>query len=102
MTLRKRIMVAGIAGLGTSGIGIGMVALGGWGPCGPASTVAAVGGWLTIEHVIWLSRLFPGLEAAVGRMHADLLFLVIWPALFWSGVAFGLLTVWQRLRQHEH
>ena len=102
MNLRKRIVVAGIAGLATSGIGIGMVALGGWGPCGPASTVAAIGDWLTIEHSIRLSRLVPGLEATVGRTHADLPFLVIWPAVLWSGVAFGALTVWQRLRQHEH
>ena len=102
MTLRKRIVVAGIAGLGTSGIGIGLIALGGWGPCGPASTVAAIGGWLTMDHVDWLLRLVPGLDAAVGRMHADLPFLVLWPALLWSALAFGLLTAWQRIRRPDH
>jgi hypothetical protein len=101
MTLLKPMVVAGIAGLVTSGIGIGMVALGGWGPCGPASTLSTVGGWLTIEHALWLSRLVPGIESAVARMHADFPFLLIWPALLWSAVAFGALTFWQRVRQHE-
>ena len=79
-----------------------MVELGGWGPCGPASTVAAIGGWLSIEHAVWLSQLVPGLEGLVSRMHADLPFFVVWPGLIWSGVAFGVLTVWQRVRQHAH
>lgn len=101
MTLRKKLMIACAIGLAISGSGIGLIALGGWGPCGPASTPAAIGGWLTVAQVDWLCQLVPGLDAFVGSVHADFPFLVLWPALIWSLVAFGLLTAWQRWISHQ-
>ena len=102
MGLRKRVIIAAVTGIAISGFGIGLVALGGWGPCGPASTFAAIGGWLTIAHVEWLSRLIPGLERFLGKLHAELLFLILWPTLLWATVAFCILSLWKIFRTHEH
>ena len=101
MSLRKRALIAVASGLGISGSGLGLMGLGGWGPCGPASWVAAIGGWLSMCSCIWLAGLVPGLEAFVGRMHADLVFLVLWPAFIWSLGVFVALSLWPKFRRHE-
>ena len=102
MSLGKRVIVAVISGLGLSGIGVGMMALGGIGPCGPASLTGAIGWWANMEPCIWLSSLVPGLEALVGRLHADFVFITLWPAFLWSLVVFLILSVWSRFRRNAH
>jgi len=102
MNRKKRLLIAGMSGLVISGAGLCMVALGGWGPCGPASPVAALGGWLSLKHAIWLSKLVPGLEDIVGRLHGDLLFFLLWPALLWSVAAFVALSCWERFKHPAH
>lgn len=101
MTLSKNIIVAGISGLSLSGIGLGLMALGGVGPCGPASMIASIGWWANMEPCIWLSNLVPGLEAMVG-LRADFVLITLWPALLWSLMVFSVLAVWSRFRQKAH
>jgi hypothetical protein len=102
MSLRKSIMIACLIGLGISGAGAGLVALGGWGPCGPGSIVATVGGCLNMAHVAWLLMLFPGLDALAGRHHADWVLVLVWPAVVWSALTFIALTFWKWLKKDEH
>ena len=94
-------MVASLVGVGMSGVGAGLVALGGWGPCGPGSVVATVGGCLNMAHVAWLLALFPGLEPLAGRLHADWVLVLVWPAVVWSVLAFAALTLWTWVRKDD-
>lgn len=102
MSLRKSVFVSSLTGIGISAAGAGLVTLGGWGSCGPASVVATVGGCLNMVHVAWLIALFPGLDAFAGRHHADWVLVLVWPAVVWSVVAFIALTLWKWLRKDEH
>ena len=102
MNLRKTVIVSSATGIGISALGAGLVALGGWGPCGPGSVVATVGGCLNMAHVAWLLALFPGLEAVAGRHHADWVLVLVWPAIVWSLLAIAALALWKWLRKDEH
>jgi len=102
MKLQTKIIAAAISGLAISGIGVGLMALGGVGPCGPASLTATIGWWANMEPCIWLSALVPGLEAFVGRIHCDLVFIILWPALLWSLIVFLVCEVWSRFRWHAN
>jgi hypothetical protein len=102
MSLRKIAIVFCLIGIGLSACGAGLVALGGWGPCGPASTVASVGGYLTIIHAVWAFALFPDLEPLAGRWVPDWVLVLVWPAIVWSVLAFFGLLLWRWLRRDEH
>lgn len=101
MSLLKAITLACMIGVGISGAGAGLMTLGGWGPCGPASGIAAIGGFLNMVHVDWLLALFPGLEPLTGRMIPDWVLVLVWPALVWSVLAFLVLAFWRWVRKDE-
>ncbi len=101
MTLVKSAIVACLIGAGISGIGVGLMALGGWGPCGPGSWLAATGGCLYMAHIDWLLALFPGLEPIAARPIPGA-FVMVWPALVWSVLAFLGLMFWKWVKKDEH
>ena len=95
MKLRRVATISCLIGFGLSAAGAGLIALGGWGPCGPASTVAAIGGGLTVIHIVWLFALFPDLEPLAGRWAPDWVLLLGWPSVVWSLLAFSVLAAWR-------
>ncbi len=101
MSLLKSATVACLIGIAISAIGAGLMTLGGWGPCGPASAVAAVGGCLNMAHVDWLLALFPALEPLTGRLIPDWVLVLVWPAVVWSVLAFLALRFWKWVRKDE-
>jgi hypothetical protein len=102
MSLRKILVVSCLIGFGLSALGGGLMALGGCGPCGPASAVASVGSCLNMSHVAWLLALFPGLEPLTGRLIPDWALVLVWPAIVWSVLAFLGLLFWKWVRTDEH
>jgi len=82
------ILLACLIGVGISSVGAGLMTLGGWGPCGPASAVATLGACLNMIHVVWLLALFPRLDGLAGRLHADWVLVFVWPAIVWSVLSF--------------
>ena len=101
MSLRKIITTACFIGIGISVAGFALIALGGWGPCGPKNAFSALGGALSMAHVAWLMALFPGLDALSGRFHADLALVLVWPAVVWSALAFAVLVFLRRLNKRQ-
>ena len=101
MSLLKSAVVACLIGTGISGIGVGLVALGGWGPCGPGSWLSELGDCLYMAHIGWLFALFPGLEPLTGRLVPQAL-VMVWPAVVWSVLAFLGLMFWKWVRKDEH
>ena len=99
LSLRKIIVLACVSGVGVSGVGTGLMALGGWGPCGPESALATVGACLNMVHVAWLLALFPRLDSLAGRWHADWVLVVVWPAIVWAILIFIILICWTRLHK---
>lgn len=94
MSWKKNIFLSLLIGLLLTGIGIGLVALGGWGPCGPASPVAAIGGYLCIEHISLWAAIIPGFEEGLAVLHIpDLVSLVLIPSLDFTVLAFLLCAV---------
>ena len=83
--MRKRVLVSLVVGVAVTAIGIGLVAMGGWGPCGPGSRIAAVGGVLCMDLVAWLELHTLWLPM---RLLPDLAILLIWPT------ALSKLNVW--------
>ena len=88
MKLRKRVLSSLVVGAAVTAIGIGLAALGGWGPCGPSSRLAVIGGVLCMDLVAWLELHTMWLPM---RLLPDLVILLIWPSLVWSVVAFAAL-----------
>jgi hypothetical protein len=82
MTWKRKIVVSLLIGPLLTGTGIGMVWLGGWGPCGPASGLSALGGYLSVEHLTFWARVIPGFEAKLAAWRIpDLLSLIVIPSL---------------------
>ena len=102
MNIRKRVFIACEVGLVISCIGMGLMSLGDWGPCGPGSLSAGIGFWMNLMPVFWLSKLIPGIEALTEQWHAGLVLIILWPAFLWSLVAFIALSVWSRFRRYAH
>jgi len=102
MSVRKTTIVSCLIGIAMSATGAGLVTLGGWGPCGPASVLAQIGGCLSMVHVTWLLALFPGLEPLTGRFIPEWVLVLVWPAVVWSVLAFGTLVFWNWVRKDEH
>jgi hypothetical protein len=103
MTIRKRIVISGAAGATLTAIGLALVMTGGWGPCGPASDLGTVGGYLTIEHALFLFTSFPGLEGAAGQAGVpDWVWLVLLPWFDWTLAALSLSTLWSLVMPSRH
>lgn len=100
MALRKIAVVSLLTGIGVSAASAGLIALGGWGPCGPGSTTAAFGGFLIMMPVGCLTGLFPSIDAFAGRHHADWALLLVWPAMFWAALAYLTLAVVRQLGRY--
>ena len=99
MTVRKRAFFSAVTGLVLSGMGFLLVAIGGWGPCGPASTTAYIGGILGYGHCVYLCTWFPKLDSlfsGVDSVAFNVAVIILVPAMDWLLVTFGLLTVWQK------
>ncbi len=100
MTTKKKAFVSALSGIGVSGTGFLLVEIGGWGPCGPASTLAQVGGVLGLYHFICLCTWFPALEhllASVDSAALNAVMIISVPAVTWFLVTFGLLSLWQKV-----
>ena len=69
------------------------MAFGGYGPCGPGNAVAGIGCCLNMVHVAWLLALFPKLDGFFGRLNADYVRVLVWPALVWAVITFVVLTL---------
>lgn len=100
MKLRTKIIASVMGGLVLSGMGVGLMALGGVGPCGPASLAGAIGWWANMGPCGWLLDLVPGMDAFIGRHNCDGVLLILWPALLWSLVLFLILTIGSKFKRH--
>lgn len=95
-SLRKRVIISGVAGLAIAGFGLALVEIGGWGPCGPSGPVAHLGGLLSIYHFMCLCVVFPAVEQFLGNLDSvalNIAFLLLVPAANWFLLTFGLLTL---------
>ena len=54
MRRHRRYLLCPVGGALLSGIGFALCELGGWGPCGPASIPAHIGGFLSVYHLMAL------------------------------------------------
>jgi hypothetical protein len=96
MNWKRSVLLSVLAGLVISGGGLLLVHCGGYGPCGPASTIASVGAFLSVYHVVAISSLFPTLESWVisaNSVPLNIAFLLLVPAFNWAIAIFVLLTV---------
>ncbi len=99
--LRKGFLVAGGIGAVLSGLGLLLATLGGWGPCGPAGSLAYVGGILNVFHVMFYASLFGEFGTAYAFANLVLMFLVA--AFDWTVLAlpFALLFLSRSRRQER-
>lgn len=89
MTWKKKITISLLTGFSLAGLGIGLVSLGGWGPCGPGSMTAVVGGYLSIGHLIFWESILPGFEDSLRHLHfPDIVSVALVPAIDFSVLAF--------------
>jgi hypothetical protein len=97
MSPRKRLAISGCIGLTMSGLGLGLVQIGGYGPCGPASTLATVGSVLGYWHFVGLCILIPtlgewfdtGLQPQWLCIAANFSAILVVPAINWSLLIFA-------------
>jgi hypothetical protein len=96
MSTRRRIIVSAIAGVGITGIGAGLCAVGAWGPCGPGDALAVAGfvisigqlpslEYLLIQHGVLASEVFPR-TATWEAVRTGCQFAL--PVVFWSALVF--------------
>ena len=99
MSWTRRAVISLVYGFGLSCVGLAMVLVAGYGPCGPGSTVSAIGAFLGVSHIVTWCTVFPFLEDWIPNGVAAVLVI---PAVDWAVVAFVLLTVggwvWRRFR----
>ncbi len=96
MNWKRSVFLSILAGTVISGVGLLLAGWGGYGPCGPASTIATIGAYLSVYHVVAISTLFPNLESWVisaKSVPLNVAFLLLVPALNWAILIFVLLTV---------
>ena len=84
--IRSRLLIAGGVGAVLSGLGLLLAELGGWGPCGPASSIAYIGGILNVFHVIFYAEVFGEFGTDYGLVNILLMFFIA--ALDWAVLAF--------------
>ena len=105
MNMRKRLAISGLIGLAISGLGFGLVQIGGYGSCGPASTLATVGSFLGYWHVVGLCILIPPLgewlstgiqpQWLCGAVNFTVILVV--PTITWSLLISGAWTLYGRI-----
>ena len=103
VSTRNTSLVALCIGLALSALGLLLVYLGGYGPCGPASPVAKVGAFLSVFHVELLCTTVPQLEDMLLHYRTvwlNLCVLLLIPAVNWSIVVFVLLKIGSMLRSY--
>jgi hypothetical protein len=62
MSAKSAILVALLGGAVITGTGFVLIAAGGWGPCGPAGLVTQIGGFLSVDHLLFYSKFFSSLS----------------------------------------
>jgi hypothetical protein len=100
-TMIIRMCISLLGGICITGIGLVLVGCGGWGPCGPASTIAYVGGVLSVLHVTFLCTWFPSLDAVFGMIHCDLAVAIVVPTIFWTLLILSMWTAIKIVTQHR-
>ena len=95
----KKILWALVIGVFLSGLGLLMIHLGGWGPCGPASPLASAGGILSFNHVLFYGSLFGEFSTDSPVLNYLIFFLI--PALDWSLVTWLALTTFNFLKRKK-
>ena len=105
MSTRKRLVISGCIGLAISGVGLGLVQVGGYGPCGPASTLATIGSLMGYWHVVGLCILIPPLDEWLstgiqpqwlcGAVNCAVIVMV--PTITWSLLISGAWTLYGRI-----
>ena len=93
----RRLLAAAIVGICLAALGWVLISLGGWGPCGPASTTAEVGGWLCFYHAVLVCTWLPGLELWLVQVGVASFVLSLLPAFDWTVIAFLALTLAAKL-----
>jgi hypothetical protein len=93
MTWQRKIVLSTLIGPLLSIIGVALIAIGGWGPCGPHSTVAAIGGCFCVEHIRWWASVIPDFEATLAKLVPDAIALVLVPSIDFTAIAFLVLAV---------
>jgi hypothetical protein len=87
--MKKHFISIGI-GVIISGLGLFLIQIGGWGPCGPASTLAFIGGVLNMFHVIYYSTVFGELSTERPIINLTILFII--PAFDWAILSYIIMT----------
>ena len=101
MNMRKRLAISGLIGLAISVLGFGLVQIGGYGSCGPASRLATVGSILGYWHVVGLCILIPpldewlstGIEPQWLRGAVNFTLILVVPTITWSLLILGAWTL---------
>ena len=99
-TWRRRLIVSVVTGSLLAGIGILLDAIGGWGPCGPASLLSVIGAILAYHYFLvyqpldaWASRnLYPD-------QYALLAFSLSMPT--WSILTFAALSFLAQVKREQ-
>ena len=102
MRRHRRYLLCPVGGALISGIGFALCELGGWGPCGPASIPAHIGGFLSVYHLMALCTWFPALETwLIGADSAvlNVSLLLGAPTVTWSLVLMVVVFVATKLRR---
>jgi hypothetical protein len=76
----KRMVISCLCGVVLSGLGLVLLLVGGWGPCGPASPVGLLGGILALPGVF------------IAGNNSELLSIAAASAAVWSLATFMILT----------
>lgn len=96
MSIKTRLICAGLAGLALVGIGLLILAIL-WGPCGSSNIIAAVAFYVVFLPAI----IFPSLGNATGIL-ATIVIMFLCPCIIWASVVFLILSCWSRLKMLGH
>jgi len=103
MSIGRRAIISVLTGAGITSVGVGLAMVGKWGPCGPADTLAVVGGYMSLYQWQVLCDIVPpaqDLYAAIEPLGSDFLMLLL-PVAVWSAVSFGVLTGISHFKRRE-
>jgi len=85
----KKTLIPIRIGVLISGTGLLFMQIGGWGPCGPVSILATVGGILNYCHIVFYGRIFGELHTNSSILNSMLLIII--PACNWTLIGYFII-----------
>jgi hypothetical protein len=101
MKINRGDMYAVAISIVATGVGMGLVEYGGWGPCGPASLTAKIGGYLSLMPFMILCACIPEYERVLNNYPPIVNFIVIASLniITWLAVMRLILMLWHKFRK---